>query len=368
MNIQKLKEYFDKTIYSFSKCTIQISLSTEFQRFKNLTNTIDELYTHQKQIERTCSLIEEVVSKYENGYIFKSFDKMIELMTLLSENLNSIIVKGKTATDFLNTNFYRMRMSESLLEDKKEIFHIPKSLRTKISSQRYSIPGLPCLYLSSSAYTCWTEMGKPQIQDLHISRFILNDGANVDILNFSMVDPKRLFYKDKKHEFQGDDKYYIERLELETQINAFIIWPLLFACSLFGSYKNDPYKPEYIVPQFLLQWIRHKVILNGIAYLSIDTNPQNIDPFLCINYVFPVHDMDPEICKYLSQIFKISKPKRCDFILNIFSGYSGISPQLSHRRFQHEDYEGEGRINYEYTNWGMIEQYLNDCIVSRIGE
>lgn len=59
-----------------------------------------------------------------------------------------------------DTSFYRMRK----IEDRRtnitydEMFHIPLNKRRMVTTQRYSTPGYPCLYLGKSIYTCWEEM------------------------------------------------------------------------------------------------------------------------------------------------------------------------------------------------------------------
>lgn len=357
MDIKRLQEYFENVEYSYSSLNIKQLVTNEFIRFINIIRTIPELEEFSDKIENICKDIELIINKYECGYIFNSYDCFSDMMRQLSDNLESIIVNGKKPDKFLNKDFYRMRMSESILNEKKEIFHTPISLRRKINTQRYSVSGLPCLYLSSSVYTCWTEMNKPKINDLHVSRFIFDDLAIVNILNFTMIDPKRLFYKDHIHLYQGDDMMYIERIDPKLLIDALILWPLLFVCSLRGSEINDFYKPEYIVPQFLLQWVRKNANLKGIAYFSTDTNPKNVDPYYSINYVFPVDDAENEICSYLSSIFKLTDPYRCDVIENIFSGVRSVSPDFSHRKFQDKKYSGL-EIHYENTKYGKIERYL----------
>lgn len=355
MDIHKLQKYFQNVQYS-SK-SIKEHVSKEFIDFISLVDEIPELEKNKLKIKHYCKKLKEVLREYENGYIFKSYDLFDKMMHDIIENLESIIINEKKPDDFLNKDFYRMRLSDSILTDKKELFHTPINLRRKINSQRYSVPGLPCIYLSSSVYTCWAEMNKPNIQDLHVSRFKLDDAVVVNILNFTMIDPKRLFYQDKKHEFHGDNKMYIERVESHFLIDAIILWPLLFVCSLKGSVKEDFYKPEYIIPQFLLQWIRTNKNLKGIAYFSTDLDTRNIDPYYCINYVFPVSSDDNEICSYLSGIFKLTNPYRCDIIENSVSVYNGVSPVLSHRKFQDCNYQGL-QIYYENTKYGKIEQYL----------
>lgn len=79
---------------------------------------------------------------------------------------------------------YRVRKSDTPLSSRKEIFHIPFSKRHLVGAQRYSVDGLPCLYLGTSLYVCWQEMNKPDFDKLYISAFTTNDNKS-KILNFA---------------------------------------------------------------------------------------------------------------------------------------------------------------------------------------
>ena len=56
---------------------------------------------------------------------------------------------------------YKARAAESNYRfSQNEMFHIPYEKRNKIGNQRFSVTGLPCLYLGSSSYICWEELGR----------------------------------------------------------------------------------------------------------------------------------------------------------------------------------------------------------------
>jgi len=339
--ILKIKKYFEEVNYD-----INSQISIEYNKFKKLIKELPEFEDYYPKIEEYSNNIETVFKEYEN-------------------NLNSIIINNKNVDDFLNKNFYRMRYSEDLLTSREEIFHIPLRKRRKIKLQRYNIPGLPALYLSSSIYTCWVEMDKPNIQDLHVSRFVLDNTRNYKIFNFTMIDPKRLFYKDKIHTFHGDETMYFKRQNKQFLIDAIILWPLLFACSLKGSNKNDFYKPEYIIPQFLLEWSRTYKKIDGIAYFSVDLDTNYMDPYYAINYVFPIKNANDDICSNLSDIFELTKPMRFDILENSYSAVLPFCSSLSGRKFQDDEYNGD-QIHYELTKFGIIEYYLEKFITKKV--
>jgi hypothetical protein len=97
----------------------------------------------------------------------------------------------------------------------------------------------------------------------------------------------------------------------------------------------------------------------------VDTDSYFIDPFLTINYVFPVNEIEHDVCSYLANIFLLTNPIRCDFIENIMAGYGGEGPKLSHRQFDDNNIVN-GYIYYEMTLYGKIEDYLNNCRLEKI--
>lgn len=50
------------------------------------------------------------------------------------------------------------------------MFHIPITMRRQVGTERYSIPGYPCLYLGNSIYVCWEEMNRPLMSSCWVSR------------------------------------------------------------------------------------------------------------------------------------------------------------------------------------------------------
>lgn len=58
---------------------------------------------------------------------------------------------------------YRGRVSLKPLLDRQEFYHIPFTKRYLIQNQRYSITGIPCLYLAGSLLCMYKELAKTNI-------------------------------------------------------------------------------------------------------------------------------------------------------------------------------------------------------------
>ena len=67
--------------------------------------------------------------------------------------------------------FYRIRTGSLESSSDGALFHIPFEKRHLVSSQRYSIPGYPILYLAGSLFTAWCEMDKPELAGLNFAGF-----------------------------------------------------------------------------------------------------------------------------------------------------------------------------------------------------
>jgi len=171
---------------------------------------------------------------------------------------NKINLLKLSRNDYFKKDYplFRIRKSSDHLSKRSELFHIPFSLRQNVQSYRYSIAGLPCLYLGGSAYVCWEELNKPNFNDVYISQYLLQ--KEVKLIDF------------------GIRPAYIAAHLLETQktnmkgliVSVILFWPLIFACSIKKKYKNTPFVYEYILPQLILQWVTHNTDIDGIRYFS----------------------------------------------------------------------------------------------------
>ncbi len=232
-------------------------------------------------------------------------------------------------------SFFRIRLMDSVYEvQPEEMFHIPIGMRGKVVTQRYSAPGYPCLYLGESIYGCWEEMRRPTMQRCAVARLECNKSLN--ILDLSI--PSKDFII---------TPYYQKLI------------PLLISCMMPVANYNDTYKPEYIVPQLVIQWIlknRSKKNIDGVLYTSTHINDEfdfPEDKFL--NYAFPVYSMTPhnKYCKRLCQNFKITYPTTND--LEKLKG--GHSIDLEKIGISKEKIKEQ---NYESSDFGNLELRLKN--------
>jgi len=124
----------------------------------NRANVLDSIKTLSESIKQSVDL-------YFNGDIFKAtqvFNNSLNFILFKDFNPIYAVPKG--------TVFYRSRRDEHRSFDKCDMFHVKFEDRNKISTNRYSIPGFPALYLGESTYVCWEESNRYRLRDLWFSR------------------------------------------------------------------------------------------------------------------------------------------------------------------------------------------------------
>lgn len=293
-------------ISDFNRRCVHYIKVLEKYRNENLTSLRIDLL-----IKRVKTIQEGIITSLQDflaGDIKKAHDDFEETF---SDNLiNKHILRATILLkDICNDcqPLYRVRKSDIPLTNREEIFHIPFSNRHLVSAQRYSVAGLPCLYLGSSLYVCWQEMNKPDFDKLYISSFTSED-IKSKVLNFA----PHLTVSTNINRNIKDQEKLIESNRIKS--SYLVLWPLIISCSYIKKHANSSFTQEYIIPNLLMQWIsqRSQSPIVGIAYSS--TRMKKItDSKLSINVVFPPKATykqmkNSDYCPRLSSLFQFTPP------------------------------------------------------------
>lgn len=291
----------------------------------------------QKSISEICEKLNTIVSNSLKGWQSTAYIQLQNLIYGKKGLASKINLANMIITIEVDSDFYRVRQLPSIYEiEAKELFHIPLSKRGIVKTQRYSIPGYPCLYLGKSIYGCWEEMRRPPMHTCAVSRF--QNRAELNFIDFSLPSKNKL-----------------ELPEYQKLI------PLIIACMIPVANDSDTFKPEYIIPQLIFEWfLKNRNLygktIHGIAYTSTHLNDEFFFPHdKFINYAIPVFDINEKhtYCKELSSIFQLTKPTTND-IEKLKWGYIvdyWNSPQ------------GEDALrvfNYDNSDFGNLEGRLSD--------
>lgn len=259
-----------------------------------------------KSIKQLCGLIEVAIREYHSGLPHKAYMRFHEGIESAWHRLKHLILADVQEHPQLN-ELYRIRVAaaEEWHDEKKHLFHVPFEERHKVKRQRYSIPGLPCLYLGGTLYVCWEEMDRPNFDSVFMARFKVAEREKIRILDLGGR-PKALV---------SELVWRAEKASISNRVKDFCLasamcWPLAAACSIKRAFPKAPFVSEYIVPQLLLQWvIDSRFRVDGISYFSVKLDSICDPPTGTANFVFPARSFSAKgTCKWLRRVFAMSEP------------------------------------------------------------
>ncbi len=304
MNIGDFKKEIDAMFPCRWEEDFSQDMKSVFGKYIDIVSCLDGINTTVLgNVEHLCSSLIEVVNLYYDGCkgdAFVLFSKILNGNTEKEGLFSSIGCIDVNPEEF----YYRAR--ERKIGDAfsiKDMFHIPLNKRGIVSTQRYSSPGYPCLYLGNSVYSCWEELRRPVFNNLMFSAY-------------------KVKYTFKVFDMRVPDASDYTSEALSQTIKRI---PLMLACSFIVKNTSDVFKPEYIIPQMLVETIicnnrritqREKSeidpdVIWGVIYTSthISTDFQYGKKFM-ENIVLPVVQSNnpAHYCYYLASLFEISKP------------------------------------------------------------
>lgn len=320
-----LSQYYSEILKELADSTTTISNDFPTSFYENLKKNI------LPQIKEQCQLILEILElDHKHQHLVKR-ERFNVLMKLLEQNgaLRILAIKEEAI-------MVRIRQGNGPF-DRKDLFHIPFSQRQYASSQRFSIPGDPCLYLS--VYTgirlfaddmlelSWIESGMPKV-------FYACLYETQEELFFLHLAKKGSTYLQEYDNAKTD----AEKTDRQKAISQYLLTlPLRIACFISiedkFSKKNVSYYEEYALPQLLMEWIQQSSRFDGLAYQSA-SSMQEARKHNSFNVAIPIKNIDP-IDGYdirLKKIFKLSRPEKIDILDNIQKGENEINEALKYMK------------------------------------
>lgn len=302
-------------------------------RFSNYIKFVDSLKNNNNILEETLgnvkenmNLIKESLSNYHNGDLGQAKNNILKLLKKYEKN-NTIIgglnesyacraLATKKELQYSGENYsemegYRLSFFKARIGNnnfkRKDMLHIPFNHRELVSTQRFSIPGIPCMYLGTTSYVCWLEMGKAKDTEFNVSSFELPLGLR--IIDLTMSDT--LFTKARN---QIHSPYWnsLKEYEKNLYLGRIEFWPLICATSFTVNEENRKFKSEYIISQLIMQCLSDLKI-DGIAYLSKKARQGIIAYPQCVNIAIPMINKNgyinkEDIFSEVAQKCKLTKP------------------------------------------------------------
>ena len=219
------------------------------------------------EIEKNANELVEVLDLYNKGKIIPSAEKAFKVFEKMKPQLMQRYSKS-----YRIESYYRIReIKENKLFDleKKELFHIPYTKNHLVRTERYSMPGHPCLYLASEEWICWYECHKPKRYALSEFRMLQPETNIFKFIDFSeKLKPLKysfLSWFNNEKDIEVVRKYFLKYI---------CTYPLRAACSVVVEHTGAAFVEEYIIPQFLLQWVLADENFDGIIYESCSSEEE----------------------------------------------------------------------------------------------
>jgi hypothetical protein len=276
---------------------------------ENKSGTIDK--NASTFIKKLSEALDKSVNLYYLGNTYGASSTLAEILDFLftgSDRLSKELFFITTIKPGMD--FFRARTIDIAPRTKDEMFHIPFDKRQFASTNRYSIPGVPALYVSTDPYTCFVELDKPDVKTLNYS--LLKNVKTVNVLKLQRAEEEMYSILSINRKLVESNhlldnavlaKYLVEYLE---------IFPLIISCTIKVLNPKATFKPEYIIPQLLLQYLRNSDKIDGIMYPSSKLQyPEGGFGFqeVFYNYVFPVKsNCEVGYCPELINQFSITEP------------------------------------------------------------
>ncbi|WP_449035305.1 RES family NAD+ phosphorylase [Prevotella sp.] len=299
--VEKYKKKIDN-LSDESLKTLNKAFEKELVKHKEYMPT--KRHNFKADFDEICITIEEFLKLCYMNYYEDAYKLLFEFFTrhkdFYLKMLPRIIVEKNV--------FYRIRPDFKPSEGKEQdgdLFHLPFHLRHKAASTRYGFLGYPVFYLAGSLQTAWYEMNCPDLKSFSYAKFRPKN-------TLSFLDLGYPINKEPK-----DWEYY----------SFLVFYPLIMGCLISVKHPDDPFKPEYMLPQFMTKIIRERpqkgspefgdpstnIGFAGIVYMSTKSpHKDNLEDLSLRNFaLFPRNTICREghDKKYLSPMFEMTDIK-----------------------------------------------------------
>lgn len=290
-----------------------------FQSFNQIRSNITNFRERVKQILSITSMPTKYV-EYESftQYMLDSCDSiqdvLKEIFVLGNKDQGYVKLKvfldsHKSDVEALNSlpqmpeddsikYLYRFASKSWSKKNRKSLFHPPFEVnKSSHLNYRYSGEEFPSLYLGCSLEVCLAEMNSKNKDDFYAAQFRLCNGETVRVLNLG-------YRWEEMSLFCSSDAS--DKQKLAFFKGWFSLFPLMLASSIV---KKSETKDEYVLPQFLMRYIKESTDLDGIRYYS--TKRCYIDAWTknSLNFAFPAKaDKNEGYDDFLTKKFELTEP------------------------------------------------------------
>ena len=194
-----------------------------------------------------------------SGNPYAAYEHFCTAMDLVKEHLRYSKIGTDPRFFGCSVSYYRVQKLDSKPFNYKQMLHVPYNLRNIIPAYRFSMPGIPCTYMSTSPEVAWCEAGMPD--EYQLAEYSVNDSSgNLLALDINLQD----VYSSIRSKAEKSQDSYFDVWEKISQIIYSL--PIIAFCSVVKKHDNAKFNEEYIIPQMLMTWISANTNLLGIRY------------------------------------------------------------------------------------------------------
>ncbi len=371
------------------KFVLPISVDKDNEYFPVLKNRLNDVINELSQCgaakdiisaaEKTKDAIVRAIEQYYSGNILDAQNTVNNIIAEFG-NLSPAVTTVNNGPSFPYINpdkksqFFRARLSDSIgAYAKEEMLHVPFSKRELVASTRFSIPGLPCLYLGNTSYVCWMELGCPPDYRFNVSPVELDDSLRVFNLTVSfrnlyeMIDNMKDAYEAGRMDNADVQQYIISLIRL---------YMLALSTSFRVSQHGRNFKSEYIIPQMIMLACKDQG-LDGVSYYSKRIDNDSITGAVSVNIaLFALYD---GVAEYSPVCQKVDIDESLNFAMFKNLGHSqryrnyrlavlnspfAIGIKMGGRSFPYSETEFSELDQYLFINWDEKRQRQKRQIIN----
>jgi hypothetical protein len=204
------------------------------------------------------------------------------------------------------------------------------------------------LYLGSSLYVCWEEMGRPELRSAWMSAYRLRDDQKLRVLDFGY----RPGFIAALLDATGSPASASQMADYAASYAT--TWPLIAACSFTARHRDAPFVEEYVLPQLLMSWLTESHEFIGVRYFSTHVLTPAAGP-VSRNLVLPARgNADNGYSPDLLALLQSTAPIAWEFADAV--GAAG-NPLIAHSGALLEPVKDVG-VPYEASRFALMEARL----------
>ncbi|MCD7818397.1 MAG: RES domain-containing protein [Lachnospiraceae bacterium] len=343
--VPKLKEIMSNLRSSLEE-------KSEMAMYADIVSNYENYFMHILDAQYAGDLIQaqnvalEILTDLQIGDDSVAFSSLKKSIAFADKE--NVLVTGEYPLDDERENriqFYRARTSDTYTKyTRPEMLHVPFSKRQFVSNERFSISGFPCLYLGSSSYCCWLELGTPDAQHFNVSYVELNEEK--EILNLTM----------NALDFEQCVDLGINEKKLVT---AFKLWLLCIATSFNVREKGRIFKSEYVISQQIMLACKSSGYY-GISYYSKKVKDDRFAELVCVNLVvFALYSGEHSVSEICRDI-KLTESMNFEMFKNLRNSLKYRHEHLNVRDSAYPVIIGDFERQYPYneTEFYSFDEYL----------